>query len=118
MLYSNQKLEDIIFRSELEALSQEHPDRLRVVHTLTRETNASACGPSVRLGRIRMDDPKAYTRPWTVQVKQRIMLDIELIQFICIDKDAPHHVAENRSLKTEAQISERVSVIARIPQAR
>jgi len=32
---------------------------------------------------ITVDDPKAYTKPWTVKVNQRIMLDQELIEFIC-----------------------------------
>jgi hypothetical protein len=41
---------------------------------------------------ITIDDPKAYTKPWTVTVKQRIALNEELIEFICIDKDAVHYV--------------------------
>ena len=41
---------------------------------------------------VTVDDSNAYTRPWTVKVKQRIMLDTELIEFICQDKDAPHYV--------------------------
>jgi len=28
---------------------------------------------------VTVDDPKAYTRPWTVKLKQRILLDTELI---------------------------------------
>jgi hypothetical protein len=41
---------------------------------------------------VTIDDPKAYTKPWTVTVNQRIMLDTELIEFICAEneKDAPH----------------------------
>ncbi len=42
---------------------------------------------------VTVDDPKAYTRPWTVKLKQRILLDTELIEFICIDKDATHYVS-------------------------
>jgi hypothetical protein len=30
-----------------------------------------------------VDDPKAYTKPWTVRVDQRIMPDEEMIEFIC-----------------------------------
>jgi hypothetical protein len=41
---------------------------------------------------ITVDDPKAYTKPWTVMLKQRIMLDTELIEFICEDRDATHYV--------------------------
>ncbi len=36
---------------------------------------------------ITVDDPKAYTRPWTVTVKQRLMLDTELIEFICAENE-------------------------------
>lgn len=41
---------------------------------------------------ITVDDPKAYTKPWTVSVKQKIMLDQDLIEFVCDEneKDAPH----------------------------
>ncbi len=41
---------------------------------------------------VTVDDPKAYTKPWTVKVTQRIMLDTELIEFICEDRDATHYV--------------------------
>jgi hypothetical protein len=34
---------------------------------------------------ITVDDPKAYTKPWTVRVNQRIMLDGEMIEFICLE---------------------------------
>ena len=39
-----------------------------------------------------IDDPKAYTKPWTVTVHQRIMLDTDLIEFVCQEneKDARH----------------------------
>jgi hypothetical protein len=30
-----------------------------------------------------VDDPKAYTKPWTVRIDQRILPDQELIEFIC-----------------------------------
>jgi hypothetical protein len=32
---------------------------------------------------LTLEDPKAYTRPWTVRVDQRIRVDEELIEFIC-----------------------------------
>jgi hypothetical protein len=41
---------------------------------------------------ITVDDPKAYTKPWTVKVNQRIFPDAELIEFICEDRDATHYV--------------------------
>jgi len=41
-------------------------------------------------------DPKAYTKPWTVTVHQRIMLDTDLIEFVCQenDKDETHLVGK------------------------
>jgi hypothetical protein len=41
---------------------------------------------------ITIDDPKTYTKPWTVKVNHRIMLDTELIEFVCQEneKDAVH----------------------------
>ena len=41
---------------------------------------------------ITVDDPKAYTNPWTVKVAQRILPDTELIEFSCEDRDATHYV--------------------------
>ncbi len=41
---------------------------------------------------VTIDDPKAYTKPWTVTVHQRVLPDAELIEFVCQEneKDAPH----------------------------
>jgi hypothetical protein len=36
---------------------------------------------------ITVDDPKAYTAPWTVKVKQIIQVDSELLEFICVDNE-------------------------------
>ncbi len=36
---------------------------------------------------ITVDDPKAYTKPWTVKVTHRIMLDTELIEFVCQENE-------------------------------
>jgi 3-ketosteroid 9alpha-monooxygenase subunit B len=51
-LYSNKTWDDVIFREALAQLATQHPDRLTVVHTLTRETDETIFGPSVRKGRI------------------------------------------------------------------
>jgi ferredoxin-NADP reductase len=48
---SNKTWEDIIFREQLDALAKAHPDRLRLLHTLTRQEDVSAY-PGVRKGRI------------------------------------------------------------------
>ena len=41
-VYSNKTWSDVIFRDTLAELAARHPDRLTVVHTLTREENAGA----------------------------------------------------------------------------
>jgi hypothetical protein len=36
---------------------------------------------------VTIDDPKAYTKPFTVRVNQRIMVDEEMIEFICNENE-------------------------------
>jgi hypothetical protein len=37
---------------------------------------------------VTVDDPKAYTRPWTaVKIRQRVMADDELIEFVCNENE-------------------------------
>ena len=45
---------------------------------------------------ITIDDPKAYTKPWTVRVNQRLLGDTELIEFICQERDASHYVGATK----------------------
>lgn len=49
---SNKTWADVIFRRSLEELRVRHPDRLRLVHTLTREEDPSRHGRDVRRGRV------------------------------------------------------------------
>jgi ferredoxin-NADP reductase len=51
-IYSNKTWSDVIYRDTLTKLATRHPNRLRVVHTLTREEDASMYGPGVRKGRV------------------------------------------------------------------
>jgi hypothetical protein len=36
---------------------------------------------------ITVDDPKTFTKPWTVQLNQRLMPDTELIEFVCSENN-------------------------------
>jgi hypothetical protein len=36
---------------------------------------------------VTIDDPKAYTQPWTVRVNQRLLPDTELIEFVCLENN-------------------------------
>ena len=54
LIYSNREWNDIIFRAELENMERLHPDRLNIIHTLTREPDASSHGPNFRSGRVNL----------------------------------------------------------------
>src|SRR5712691_1522597 len=43
---------------------------------------------------ITVDDPKAYTAPWTVKLNQFIVLDTDLLDYVCLEneKDGRHLV--------------------------
>ena len=45
---------------------------------------------------VTVDDPKAYTKPWTVKLNQTLQPDTDLIDFICAEneKDIKHMVAK------------------------
>ena len=34
-----------------------------------------------------VDDPKAYTRPWTITLVHQIVLDTDLIDYICVENE-------------------------------
>jgi hypothetical protein len=36
---------------------------------------------------VTVEDPKAYTKPWTVMIRQKVMLDTDLIEFICNENE-------------------------------
>jgi hypothetical protein len=50
----------------------------------------------VNFGKLEIDvtvnDPKAYTRPWTVRLNQFLVPDTELLDYVCLENenDAPH----------------------------
>src|SRR5204863_9541004 len=44
---------------------------------------------------VTIDDPKAYTKPFTARVNYRLNTENQLIEFVCIDKDATHYVGSD-----------------------
>ena len=36
---------------------------------------------------VTVDDPKAYTRPWTTTLNQFILADTELLDYICLENE-------------------------------
>jgi hypothetical protein len=43
---------------------------------------------------ITIEDPKAYTKPFTVRVNHQLMPDTELMEFVCQERDAVHYVGK------------------------
>jgi hypothetical protein len=45
---------------------------------------------------VTVDDPKGYTKPWTVRLKQSIVLDADLLEYVCLEneKDVSHMVGK------------------------
>jgi hypothetical protein len=46
---------------------------------------------------ITIEDPKAYTKPFTVRVNHQLMPDTELMEFVCEERDATHYVGKSAS---------------------
>lgn len=43
---------------------------------------------------VTVDDPKAYTRPWTVVLEQRLVPDTELLDDICVENERSNRLLE------------------------
>jgi hypothetical protein len=58
---------------------------------LTSEATITERFTRVNYGNMRIDvtidDPKAYTKPFTVRVNHQVMLDTDLIEFICLENE-------------------------------
>jgi len=52
LIYSNKNLSDVIFFHQLKKLEEEFPDRFKVIHTLTRESDNSLFNGKIRNGRV------------------------------------------------------------------
>jgi hypothetical protein len=53
---------------------------------------------------VTIEDPKAYTEPFTVRVMQQLMPDTELFESVCEDRDAVHYLGDaDRKQKTAGQ---------------
>ncbi len=46
---------------------------------------------------ITIEDPKAYTKPFTVRVNHQLMPDTELMEFVCQERDAVHYVGKGEA---------------------
>ena len=47
---------------------------------------------------LTIDDPKAYSKPWTVKIPWKVLPDAELLDWVCEnEKDVPHMVGRQSS---------------------
>jgi hypothetical protein len=65
-----------------------HSDQLHVVERIHRVDHNHLTDD------ITIEDPKAYTKPFTVRVNHQLMPDTELMEFVCQERDANHYVSK------------------------
>ena len=54
---------------------------------------------------VTLDDPKAYTRPWTLPIELALVADGELIEYICEnERDAQHMVGRSDEVQVSADV--------------
>jgi hypothetical protein len=76
-------------RSTLDLAGHPHTEALRVTERFHRRDVGH-----IDL-EVTLDDPKAYTRPWTLHVDLDLMPDSELIEYVCEnERDAQHLVGK------------------------
>ena len=60
-------------------------------HVLTGAANITERFRRINYGNLEIDltidDPKAYTRPWSVKIKQTLLLDTDLFEFFCAENE-------------------------------
>jgi len=86
LIYSNKNFEDIIFYTQLRKLEEEFPDKLKVIHTLTRETASINYNGQIKKGRV------------TKELISEVLTDFNSTAvFVC----GPDHTAHQRKLAKE-----------------
>jgi hypothetical protein len=54
---------------------------------------------------VTLDDPKAYTRAWTLPIELDLMPDSELIEYICEnERDAPHLIGKSEEFRVPSEV--------------
>lgn len=64
-IYSNKTWDDIIYRDELARLERLHPQKLKVVHCVTRDPEATTRGPNVFASRVTPELLKKVVPDWS-----------------------------------------------------
>ena len=67
---------------------------------------------------ITLDDPKAYSKPWTVVVKMDLAVDTEMLEYVCEnEKDHAHFVSgKGLDLKVPASTLARYAGVYEVPE--
>jgi len=92
LLYANKTTQDIIFRDGIDALCARHPDKLKVIHALTREPEAEKLGPDYRKGRIDAS-----------LLREALAVDPNTLVYLCGAGVTPH---EARAARKEGRTPE------------
>lgn len=64
-IYSNKTWGDVIYRRELAELEASHPDKVKVVHCITRQPDAAQFAPNVHLGRVGAELLRRVVPDWS-----------------------------------------------------
>ncbi len=65
LVYGNKTWDDIIYRDALHELAAQHPDKIEIVHAISREANAESRGPNVHTGRVTLDLLRKSVSDWS-----------------------------------------------------
>ena len=65
LIYGNKSWNDVIYRDQLTQLAKHNPDRLTIVHALSREPRAEDHGPNVHSGRVTLDLLRMAVSDWS-----------------------------------------------------
>jgi ferredoxin-NADP reductase len=89
MVYSNKTWDDIIFRDELDGIQRQHSDKLRILHSLTREEPPIGRA-NVRRGRVD-----------TAMLKDAIPDPSSCVVYMCGPANGPHEKAAAKAKGVE-----------------
>lgn len=102
LVYSNKTVDDIIFCQQLEALQREYPERLRLIHCLTRQETIFQGMPNFRKTRVDHEILEHALAPYSSP-----------LVFVCGPANSPHEikVAREQGQKLSPRFYETVRAI-------
>ena len=70
----------------LDDIGHPHSDALRIIERFRRPDFGHM------VVQVTIDDPKAYTKPWTVSIPWEYVADTELLDWVCENNKDPEHI--------------------------